>query len=238
MSEEISKEHIENFLKYLNFEKNSSDNTVLAYKNDLYQFVDFLNSIDRNNINIQIVRNYLASKYDLLEKSSISRKLSAIRTLIRYLSREGILSSDFSRIIPSPKIDKKLPSFLSIESMFELMDSPDLSTNKGKRDKAILELLYSSGLRVSELCSLNENSIDYKNRILKVLGKGSKERIVPISKTAISAIDEYLNHSRTSFLKGADTSSEDYKSLFLNSKGTRLQRDVYKRQIFFIGTSN
>jgi len=209
------------YINYLEVERNVSPYTVRNYTTDLLDFfyflkdkkIDSLKEVDRHTL-----RDYLSQLMERgFVKASIARKLSAIRSFYRYLLREEIISTSPVATTSSPKLDKRLPSFLTIEEMNRLLEAPDLSTPQGLRDRALLELLYASGLRVSELVSLNLEQVNLETRDIRVWGKGSKERMVLIGEPAARALTDYLNQGRPELL-GNKVSS----ALLLNRYGKRL----------------
>ena len=228
------KKQIEHFLIHLKAEKNVSPHTLKAYTQDLKEFDDFVDKKPRNIDNLDI-RTFLASLYHRnLKKSSISRKLASIRSFFKYLHREGYVKSNPAKLVSSPKVPKTLPKFLTIDEVFSLIETPKGDTFKPTRDKAIIEILYSCGLRVSELTSLDISDLDIKETIIRVKGKGRKERIVPIGTKAMEAIKNYLPE-RISLRKKSP-------GLILNNRGGRLtQRSVrrillqYSRMINLAG---
>ncbi len=228
------KKQIEQFLIHLMAEKNVSPHTLKAYTQDLNEFDAFVDKKPKNIDNLDI-RTFLASLYHRnLKKSSISRKLASIRSFFKYLHREGYVKSNPAKLVSSPKVPKTLPKFLTIDEVFSLVETPKGETFKPTRDKAIIEILYSSGLRVSELTSLDISDLDIKETILRVKGKGRKERIVPIGTKAMEAIKNYLPE-RISLRKKSP-------GLILNNRGGRLtQRSVrrillqYSRMINLAG---
>ncbi len=215
-------------------EKNVSPHTLKAYTQDLKEFDAFVDKKPKNIDNLDI-RTFLASLYHRnLKKSSISRKLASIRSFFKYLHREGYVKSNPAKLVSSPKVPKTLPKFITIDEVFSLVETPKGETFKPTRDKAIIEILYSSGLRVSELTSLDISDLDIKETILRVKGKGRKERIVPIGTKAMEAIKNYLPE-RISLRKKSP-------GLILNNRGGRLtQRSVrrillqYSRMINLAG---
>jgi len=215
------------YVNYLVAERNVSPYTVRNYTTDLLDFFNFLKTkrIDSlKEVDRHVLRGYLSH---LMEegfvKSSIARKLSAIRSFYRYLLREGVVSAS-PVADTSPKLDKRLPTFLTLEEIERLLKAPDLSTPQGQRDRALLELLYASGLRVSEVVSLNLGQIDLDTGEIRVRGKGSKERITLMGKPAINALTTYLNQGRPKLLSKRGSSA-----LFLNRYGGRLTvRSVQK----------
>ena len=182
-------------------EKGFSPKTSKAYGKDLAQFAEFAfksslteknkktGALDFTKMEVMAVRSFVAELHrKKLAPSSIERKLSALRSFFRYLAREGIVDKNIAEAVPLPKKPKKTPKFLSVDEAFALMDSTDKKSPTSLRDRAMLELFYSSGLRIAELQSLNAESVDLTEHLVRVMGKGSKERIVPVGKKAIDAI--------------------------------------------------
>lgn len=213
------KKYTDQFIDFLKTEQGVSPHTLRAYTKDLTEFASFLDE-DPKDIDYLDIRSYIASLHHKnLKKSSISRKLATIRSYFKYLHREGYVKKNPAKLVASPRLPKTLPRFLDIDETFSLMDSPKGETFIPARDKAFLELLYSSGLRVSELTSLDVVDLDIKESIVRVKGKGNKERIVPIGSKAMEAIQNYLPE-RISLKKKSP-------ALFLNNRGGRLtQRSV------------
>ncbi|HBH60760.1 MAG TPA: tyrosine recombinase XerC [Nitrospiraceae bacterium] len=213
------KKYIDQFIDFLKEEQGVSPHTLRAYMIDLNEFSLFLNE-EPEDIDYLDIRSYIASLHHRnLKKSSISRKLASIRSYFKYLHREGYVKKNPAKLVSSPRVPKTLPRFLDIDETFSLMDTPKGETFIPARDKAILELLYSSGLRVSELTSLDVVDLDIKETLVRVKGKGRKERIVPIGSKAMEAIQNYLPE-RISLKKKSP-------ALFLNNRGGRLtQRSV------------
>lgn len=207
--------HIEKFTRYLEIEKNYSAHTVLNYRLDLEAFRKFAADMAIENVDYLLLRKYLAVlKEQGLNSRSIGRKISALRSFFKFLVREGLLKTNPILSLATPKQDKKLPSFLTEEEVARLIDSV-LPKNKDDemalRDRAILETFYSSGLRISEVVSLDQRDIDFIGGVLKAKGKGKKERVVPIGETAMKAIRSYL-----------DKRAKQSEALFLNKNGSRL----------------
>ena len=197
------KASIERFLEYLRVERNASSHTLRSYSADLEQFRNFLVSselhVDGKSGDVEVekvdhlaIRAYLSHLYRGHKKSSLARKLAAQRSFFKYLVEEGLLAQSPAEIVATPKQEKPLPTFLPVDEVFSLLGTPDKSTTWGARDRAILETLYSCGIRVSELVGLTDGDIDFTLGILKVYGKGRKERIVPIGDKALAALREYL----------------------------------------------
>lgn len=191
---------IEKFLEYLKKERDYSEETVRAYKNDLLQFKEYL--IDRENtndllkVNYQMVRNFVGYllKYGY-DKKSTARKLSAVKSFYKFLKSIKLIEKNPALGLKSPRLEKKLPTFLTEAQVKEVLDLQP-PTEISYRDKAILELLYASGLRVSELVNLKISDVDFENRVLRVKGKGGKERVVPFGSYALKAIKNYLQERK------------------------------------------
>ena len=209
------------YINYLKAERNASPYTVRNYTSDLMDFFGFLRDreiISLNEVDRHVVRDFLSQLIEQgFVKGSIARKLSAIRSFYKYLLREEMISTNPVESTSSPKLDRRLPSFLSIEEINRLIETPDLSTPEGQRDRALLELLYASGLRVSELINLDMEQVNLNTNEIRVWGKGSKERVVLMGKPAASALNAYLNQGRPKFL-GEKKSS----ALFITRYGKRL----------------
>ncbi len=213
------------FLEKLEHEKGFSEHTLRAYHKDLLQFDNFLKiekRVSLKNINHLLLRKFLSVLRSRdYSKTTIARKLASIRSFFKYLIQEGELVSNPFEVLRTPKLEKKLPHFLSISDVDVLLKTPDCSSLMGLRDMAILETLYSTGIRVSELVGLDEGDIDYFGGMIKVHGKGKKERLVPVGSHAIKAINEYIN-LRTKNNKVKSKSINKGSPLFLNKYGNRL----------------
>jgi len=214
---------IKGFHQFLLLEQGLSKNTLSSYKSDMELFADFcLNSepvLRLGDIQTTHIEEFLAHLYDRqLKASSQARHLSSLKAFFRYAMLEDLISRDPADKIQGPKLERKLPEVLSVDEVNQLMDSIDLSLPNGTRNRAILETMYSCGLRVSELCDLQISNLHLEIELLKVRGKGDKERWVPISQLAIKHLSHYLNHSR----RGGKIVDEDI--VFLNNRGKRLSR--------------
>ena len=209
------------YIAYLEAERNVSVYTVRNYTNDLMEFFTFVSEkgiSTLKDVNKLTLRSYLAYLMEKgFAKSSIARKLSAIRSFYRYLMREDMISASPAATTVSPKLDKRLPFFLTVEEAKRLVESPDLTQPQGQRDRALLELLYASGLRVSELVNMNMEQINLATNEMRVWGKGSKERIVLIGVPASRALDTYINKGRRELLGGKKNNA-----LFVSRYGGRL----------------
>ncbi|MBI3040123.1 MAG: tyrosine recombinase XerC [Chloroflexi bacterium] len=214
-------EIFDRYINYLEAERNASPYTVRNYTTDLMGFFDFLRGREIASLKAvdkHVLRDYLLHLMEQgIVKTSIARKLSAIRSFYRYLVREEILSVSPVATTSSPKLDRRLPSFLTTGEIVRLLEAPDVATPQGQRDRAFLELLYASGLRVSELVSLNREQVNLDTREIRVWGKGSKERMVLMGEPAAAALTAYLNQGRLELLGKRGTNA-----LFLNRYGGRL----------------
>ncbi len=225
-------EALEHFLVHLKAEKNASPLTAASYHTDLVQFQEFLaeetgwepGELSVNQIGTGAVRNYLGTLAEAgVKRTTMARKLSALRTFAKFLCREEILSQNPLGKVATPKLGKYLPVFLYPDQAKLLVEAPDLTAPAGTRDRAILETLYSSGLRVSELTNLDLPDVDVDLGYVRVFGKGAKERIAPLGSYAAEAIRTYLG------VRGAAHSGE--KALFLNKGGTRLSARSVRRLV-------
>ncbi|MBU1422298.1 MAG: tyrosine recombinase XerC [Bacteroidetes bacterium] len=228
-------ELIKSFLDFLKLEKNYSVNTLLAYEDDLVQFNRFLtNHFQSDNFELSAVDNVTIRLFlgELVEsdfaKKSIVRKLATVRSLYKYLIKKGIIKSNPTINIPTPKVPKKLPTFLEEPSIDRMLNLPDTSTVEGLRDKAILELLYSTGIRLSELIGLNLDNIEWSKETIKVLGKGKKSRIVPFGSKSKDALRKYLE--RRDELISDLTKKSSINSVFLSNRGLR----IYPKGVYLI----
>ena len=216
------------YLTYLQAERNASQHTLLSYTRDLDQFLNFWASegVPRaeqrpEDVNYLLVRRYLASlQREGYSKRSVARKLSAVRSFFRFLCKTDVLEVNPALQVSTPKQEKKIPEFLYEGEVLELLMCPNSRTPRGVRDRAILETLYATGIRVSELVGLNLTDVDYSLGQVRVFGKGRRERIVPIGSEAISALGTYLEHARPKLLAAAPERAE--RALFLNQRGLRL----------------
>jgi integrase/recombinase XerC len=218
---------VEQFLRHMRITKNASDHTINSYANDLRQFTEYLQREEIGEF-IEVtylhIRNYLAELQGKdYAKRSVSRKLSAMRALYAYLVREGLVGASPFTYIRTPKLEKKLPQFMYVEEVTRLLEAVDPASPTTKRDTAIMETLYSSGMRVGELVHLDLNSLDLNSGIALVLGKGGKERYVPLGEPAIKAIADYVESERepSPALKG--------RPVFLNTRGSRLSDRSVRR---------
>ena len=217
--------YLEDYLTMLRVEKNLSTNSIISYKTDLKRYINFLinkESIqDLNSIRQIHIRNFIRYLNDQnLSSASINRSFSSIRSYHKYLSGEERISHNPTQLLEAPKISKKLPKVLSIQEVDVIINSVKLEESMGYRDKAILETLYSAGLRVSELCALEMNNILFDSAMLRVVGKGNKERYVPLGSKAIKLINEYCKYIRSLLINKKKTDG----NVFLSKNGKKLTR--------------
>jgi integrase/recombinase XerC len=223
-------ELLERYINYLRYERNASPHTIRNYQSDLIQFRDFLMGgdpdapIDLGAITTQQIRGFLSQLFERdKKKTSIARKLAAVRAFYKFLEKEGALGANPAATISTPKLDKTLPRIMTEEEMNCFLNRVAEAASKGesmvRRDRAILEVLYASGLRVSELAGLDMRSVNFGDGMLLVRGKGRKERIVPFGSKAKQAIEEYLPVREKVLMEVKKTGQT---ALFINAKGARL----------------
>jgi len=221
--------HIQEFLNYIRIEKGLAKNTVKSYGRDLRYFVAFAKqrSLETDTVGRSDVVDFLATLYHRgLDSRSVARYLVSLRHFFRFCLLEGYLREDPALTIESPKYRQSLPDFLSVEEVDRLLATPVVTTQVGMRDKAMIELMYSTGLRVSELCGIRMEDLQMESGCLRCIGKGNKERLVPVGKRAIAAVDEYARHARRDFLGGQSSAF-----LFLNQRGKPMDRIAFWRII-------
>ena len=219
----------DSFIIYLNQEKGFSEHTIKSYKNDINKFSAFLfrEKIELKKVSKAQVRDFLASQYDKgLSKKTIARRLASIKSFFNFLFNTEYIAKNPTLFLSTPKVSKKLPNFIDENIINELMNQPDIRTEKGLRDKAILELFYSTGMRLSELINLNIGSIDEKNNLVKVFGKGGKERLIPFGKRAKFCMEEYLKKRVLNW-----NTASDGLPLFVNDRNERIPRRTIQRRI-------
>lgn len=221
-------QHIDDFLDHLRVEKSASDLTIKSYRTDLSQFFNFLSEeyqtpvedINSELVDHKTVRKYLIAMQNKgMSRATMARKLAALRSFVKYLCRENILINNPIASVATPKQDKRLPGFLYPAEIELLINAPDSSKGAGKRDLAILELLYAAGMRVSELVAIDLKDLDMDEEMLKLRGKGNKERIVPLGRKAKYALIDYIDNGRSIICQNK---IKDTEALFLNRFGSRL----------------
>jgi integrase/recombinase XerC len=227
---------IEKFLDYLRYQRNASPHTLRNYESDLRQFFAYLTHTpegkprpapELEQIDNLTIREFLGELYQKSNrKSSIARKLASIRSFMKFLSAREVIRANPAKSVASPKQESHLPDYMATDSVVNLIEAPDLETDAGKRDRAILEILYAAGIRVSELVGLNLGDVSLNERLLRVVGKGRKERVVPFGKRAEEALEAYLR-VRGRLVKTCNASTTKAQSdagdaVFLNLRGGRL----------------
>ena len=229
-------ELVDLFLSHLKYEKNYSPHTIKHYSRDLAEFIDYLAAgkseriIRLEQIDHITVRDFLSHLHQRgNQKSSIARKLSALRSFFRYLHREGKIQKNPAKLVNTPRLPQKTPRFLSFGQVDTLLQLPDTDSARGIRDRAMMELLYASGLRVSELVQLNFEDLSLDQRLIKVRGKGKKERLVPFGEKAYESLKSYLP-VRGSLLQHRGN-LEELSALFLNLRGGRLTARSFQRNL-------
>ena len=225
------REQLQSFLEYLRYNRNASVHTVKAYRSDLSQLLAFLDqraaprAATLSDLDHRNIRAFLGELYRRGDAgASTARRLAAIRSFGRYLCRTGQLEQDPGAPLQAPRVERKMPAHLDVAAMEELLAAPDAATPLGRRDRAILELFYATGLRLSELVSLDLEQVNLSNRLLRVRGKGGKERLAPFNRTAADAIRRYLP-DRSLLLaspRAASPEAPARDALFLNYRGGRL----------------
>lgn len=221
--------HLKAFLEYLRLNRQASPHTVIAYEGDISQFLDHVATrsavpcaqVSLAQLDQPAIRSFLGELYrEGRSRSTAARKLASIRAFMRYLRREGLIESDPGSLVATPKQEEPIPAHLEIDEMVKLLETPDVSTPLGRRDRAVLELFYASGLRLSELVGLDLEDLNLASRLVRVMGKGRKERLVPFNKSTAEAI-------RASLRDRPATGGEP--ALFLNYRGGRLSaRSVHR----------
>ncbi len=212
---------IELFKEYLQSEKGYSEHTITSYIDDINTLVHFLNNEqfgDVLSVSNRIARFYIATLHENYTPTSIARKISSLRSLYNYLVKDGLIKENPFSEVELPKKEKKLPKFIYPEEIISILDSIKLDKPINKRNKLILEFLYGTGVRVSELSGIILSDIDYSQSLVLIHGKGSKDRFIPLHNNLLREIQDYIITTRNQFLK----TKEDCKSLFLNYRGTTL----------------
>jgi integrase/recombinase XerC len=233
-------DHLRAFLQFLRLNRNVSPNTIRAYESDLSQFLDHVaghagvtsEELQASSLDRTAIRAFLGSLHGQRQsRATAARKLAAVRTFLRYLRREEVIAGDPGALVATPKREVRMPAHLSEQEMLELLAAPAVDTPLARRDRAILELFYASGLRLSELAGLDLEDVNLSARMVRVLGKGSKERLVPFNSSAASAIRTYLKDREllsrgapagAAVVAGPPRSRRARDPLFVNYRGTTL----------------
>ncbi len=227
---------IPKYLDYLRLQRNASPHTLRNYASDLQQFLDYLTHTpegaprpepELEQIDNLTIREFLGVLYQKgNKKASVARKLATLRSFMKFLSAQGFIEANPAKNVSSPKLDSRLPDYLTVDSVTGLIEAPDTASDLGKRDRAILELLYASGLRASEAVGLNLGDISVGEGLLRVVGKGRKERITPFGRRAAEALENYLRVRNQSIKAPLPTKPKAGKpsgeALFLSYRGRRL----------------
>jgi integrase/recombinase XerC len=222
---------IDSYIKAVKTQKGYSEHTVRNYRSDLEQFLGFLKQKASGDgareqepavesIDFLAIREYFGNLFGAARRTTVARKISAVKSFFAFLEKRGLIRNNVAADLTAPRREKYIPAYLPVDEMFRLLQRPDQSRPLGLRDLAILEVLYSCGLRVSELVGLDLRSIDFDQRLVRVLGKGNKERIVPVGKKAMTAVRNYLE-STVPLRKKAGGDAET-GPLFISARGTRL----------------
>ncbi|MBN2830677.1 MAG: site-specific tyrosine recombinase XerD [Candidatus Omnitrophica bacterium] len=220
------KELIDTFLNYLSIERGLSNNTIISYRVDLNNYltfiegknIDSLSKISKDNI----TGFMLAQRDKGIAPNSVARRLAAIRMFHRFLARERILKNDPSTLVDSPKLWKRVPDALTLNEVEALIAQPNVHNSQGARDRAILETLYATGMRVSEAVNLKKDNVNLDIGFLRCIGKGNKERIIPLGKKAIASINRYIKESRPKLIKDGES-----EFLFLSRSGKKISRQSF-----------
>lgn len=231
---------LNSFLRTLEHGRNASEHTIRAYRSDLAGFFRFLvergqqrpgkhkPKPDVSDMDVLTVRAYLAElRGQDFSRRTIARKMASLRSFLNYLCRQGVMTTNPAVGVRTPRLEHSLPTYLEEKDVVALLSAPDLSKLPGLRDRAILELLYSTGMRVSEMVALDREQVDFLSEVIVVRGKGKKERLLPVGRIALAVLDEYLQVRRT---KGAGM-GRDQKALFVNRLGTRMSARSVERML-------
>lgn len=228
---------LEQFEQHLRYERAVSPHTLRNYLSDLGQFREHLLRIEKREdmpiaeIDHLTIREWMADLHDGHKKTSVARKLASLRTFFEFLIREGKIETNPAKLVATPKIERKLPNHLSMEDAVRFIETPDITTDLGRRDRAMIEFLYATGIRVSELVSIDLSALDLRERLVRVVGKRKKERIVPFHEHALQALLFYLERTRPVFLENCPPGMRDEQAVFLNYKGTRISTRSVGRMI-------
>jgi integrase/recombinase XerC len=223
-------EHLKHFLQFLRLNRNASAHTVRAYESDLSQFLAHVATaagvrradLTPSQLDRLAIRGFLADLHRRgLSRASAARKLAAARTFLRYLRREGLMEDEPGALVPTPKREVRMPAHLSEDEMTRLLEAPEAGSPLGRRDRAILELFYASGLRLSELVGLDVDDVNISAQMVRTLGKGGKQRLVPFNKSTAAAIRAYLK-DRAELVSVSPRQRKGREPLFVNYRGTRL----------------
>lgn len=230
-------DHLSQFLQHLKYERNVSEHTLRNYASDLEQFRTHLLRVEKREdmpvaeIDRLTIREWMAELHADHKKTSVARKLASLRTFFQFLIREGKLDANPAKQVATPRIERKLPNHLSIEDAVRFIETPDINTDLGRRDRAIIEFLYATGIRVGELVGINIPDVDFREKLVWVTGKRKKQRIVPFGEPALQALMLYLDQTRGKFLENCPETKREPNALFLNYQGTRITTRSVGRMI-------
>lgn len=219
-----SKQDLEDFKSYITAEKNFSKHTARAYCSDILSFLVWMDCDSCEEVNFSKIRDYLhfIQKFNY-KKTTIARKIASLRTFYKYLYRERKVNSNPAMNLNNPKRPKSLPKFLTPQEIEQILNNTNIETPSGFRNRVILELLWATGMRVSELSGLNFGDLNLKENEIRVFGKGSKERIILVSDRAKNFLERYIHSARTLVAKGYETNEDETSPVFINNTGFRLQ---------------
>ncbi|HQZ95313.1 MAG TPA: tyrosine recombinase XerC [Pyrinomonadaceae bacterium] len=230
-------DHLTQFLQHLKYERNLSEHTLRNYASDLEQFKLHLFRVEKRadmpvaEIDRLTIREWMAELHADHKKTSVARKLASLRTFFQFLVREGKLEANPAKQVATPKIERKLPNHLSIEDAVRFIETPDINTDLGRRDRAIIEFLYATGIRVGELVGINIPDVDFREKLVWVTGKRKKQRIVPFGEPAMQAVLLYMDQTRGKFLDNCPEAKREPNAMFLNYQGTRITTRSVGRMI-------
>lgn len=229
--------HIERFVTWLLVEKGYSPHTADGYRRDILEFQRFCGAaVAAGSITAALVQGFVGSLYMINASASVARKLSALRTFFRYLRREKAIVTDPLAGVVGPKPGHSIPVFLTVDEVFSLLEAPVAGDCYFRRDRAVMELIYSTGMRVSELVGGNLEDFDLNAEMVRVRGKGSKERLIPFGRAAREALEQYLPEREAMILARVRRGHEaERRALFLNGRGTRLTARSVERSIQMYG---
>lgn len=216
------KESLLSFLNYIIKQKNYSINTSKNYEIDILEFKEYIDkkSISYLEVDYDLIKGYLMELYNRkLSRNSVARKLSSLRSFYKYLFNNNLIKTNPFKYVSTPKKEKRLPKYLGVEELEIIFNTPDLSTSLGQRDRLILEVLYATGIRVSELVNIKINDIDFYKKEIRILGKGNKERIDPFGDYCLDAMENFINDGRKKILKKFNTTCE---YLIINGHGKKI----------------
>ncbi len=230
-------EYIDSFIIWLTDERGYSPHTIVNYRRDLLEFAaDAGREIDITEIDTHTIRNYVYSLNNKNKSSSVARKLSTLRTFFKFLEQESLIEQNPMGSITMPKQEQHLPVFLSVDEVFALLEFPGVKETFGARDRAMLELLYSTGMRVSELVGCNMANLDFDTEMVRVRGKGNRERVIPMGEPAIKALRDYFIQREVQLKNRLQQGKKfDGEAVFLNSRGGRLTTRSVERLIAAYG---